>query len=266
MKIQFWEDDKWVGKKDLVLVLMALSVLGRSVRVLEVGCWEGGWLLHVGKNANLDEVWGIDPYPGLAGTRDAAIARLSASGIRLNLHEDWDSMGESAQFSLIHVDGEHSETAAYRDLEQSAKWLRPGGLIVVDDWIQPVFVGVNSAVHRFVAASNFRIVLATEWKAYLCSEDVADAWKKRFTALLKNRPEVPVLDASQSALGDYVEIPAVHGWTPILCLGKPTGLLLEKGVAGSGNTGVGRWNTATILRMAKRVVRRASSSNQVVRK
>lgn len=51
------------------------------------------------------------------------------------------------RFDLVHVDGDHSEEGAYRDIVDAFALLRPGGVMLVDDLDQPaVWAGYRRAV------------------------------------------------------------------------------------------------------------------------
>lgn len=222
--ITFWEDDAWLGPKDLALAMIAMerAPAHPAPAVLEVGVWEGGWILHVAKNCGLRSVTGIDPYPGLEQKRADTLRRLDRHGVDLRLRRDWNGLPEEERYFLVHVDGEHSEEAALRDLTEAARRLEPSGLIMVDDWMQTAFIGVNSAVHTFLRAEDFRIVVATEWKAYLAPRSTAVGWAEHFRARLATIPEIPVDDADPAGLGAYVERREVLGFPVVTCLGKPS--------------------------------------------
>lgn len=53
------------------------------------------------------------------------------------------------RFSLVHLDGDHTAEGVLHDLELSHAVLEPGGLLVMDDFYNPMFPGVSEALHRF---------------------------------------------------------------------------------------------------------------------
>jgi hypothetical protein len=52
-------------------------------------------------------------------------------------------------FSFCHIDGGHSVSEAYGDLELAAAISAPGGLVALDDYFNPSFPGVGEAAVRF---------------------------------------------------------------------------------------------------------------------
>lgn len=254
--IHWWENDEWLGKKDLVLALLAAARFRPSPRVLEIGLWRGGWALHVAKNVGCAEISAIDPYPGLDEVRSATQSRFAALGVMLRLHADWDDCSGAQEFDLIHVDGEHSEAAALRDLMEAAERLSEGGLLIVDDWLQPAFVGVNAAVNRFLAEEHFRLVLTTESKAYLASAAVADEWREYFAVELEQLGSIPFELDSGVGLGSYTEARTAWGSQVIVALGKPTGLLVTAGERSqTWPTSRGGRPRTSLRSLAKRIAR-----------
>lgn len=66
---------------------------------------------------------------------------IHSDSMKLN---PWDVKGEP--FDLLYVDGDHSEDYAREDILRFAPMVRPGGLIVVDDY--PASGGVVAAVDK----------------------------------------------------------------------------------------------------------------------
>jgi SAM-dependent methyltransferase len=258
--ILWWQNDKWVGKKDLALVLMACGRFAATPRIMEVGLWEGGWSLHVAKNVGAPTVTAIDPYPGLESVRTVTKERFESLGVALNLFEDWSELDSQGEFDLVHIDGEHSEDAALRDLEESAERLASGGMIVVDDWLQPAFIGVNSAVHRFCARSGYRVILTTEWKCYLASAATADFWREYFLSQLQRVGSIPY-ETKAEGLGAYSEARTVLGSAVIVALGKPTSRLVDS----TGTDRIPSGPVKAALHATRRLFRTALRSGQDTR-
>jgi SAM-dependent methyltransferase len=53
------------------------------------------------------------------------------------------------RFSFCHIDGEHSQSQTYQDLELCHAVLLPGGLLAVDDYFNPLFPGVSEGAFKF---------------------------------------------------------------------------------------------------------------------
>jgi predicted O-methyltransferase YrrM len=53
------------------------------------------------------------------------------------------------KFDLILIDGDHSESGVYTDLQQSWELLSPGGIIVLDDLSHHAHPGIKKSFDRF---------------------------------------------------------------------------------------------------------------------
>lgn len=195
---------------------------------MEIGVWKGAWSLGVLENVADSRVLGIDPYPGNTGHEIRSIleGRVSDAGVggRFRLVESLATatsiLGHEAPV-LIHIDGEHTEVGAGKDLEWAGQSLSPDGLIVVDDYVHIWFPGIASAMHAFLRAADFRIVLVTENKAYLCRTSRHDEWYTRLEASLGNQSTVPWFHYfGEGGTPRYIQVPDVLGSRVLLALGE----------------------------------------------
>ena len=169
---------KYVDLKDLLVTQILMNKSGRDPRFLEVGVLFGGYAIHVLLSSPNSTVVGIDPFPGSEGPeiRNLMIGNLEQFGLqsRFRVFDTWDELEGSPErgpFTVIHIDGEHSETGTLNDLRAAANAISPDGVIVVDDWHHPMFPGVGSAMHQFMAEGDFRMFAITDRKAYLCRSE-----------------------------------------------------------------------------------------------
>jgi len=114
----------------------------------------------------------IDPYPGLDSIKETFINNLVSRGLkdRVTIFTDYSSLNECS-FDLIHIDGEHSESAVTKDLHFAKDNLAKKGLIVIDDIWHQLFPGVVSATMKFVHESDFVPFLSTRQKMFICREN-----------------------------------------------------------------------------------------------
>ncbi len=123
--------------------------------VVEIGTYYAGTteVLARAMNANgAGHVMTIDPY---GGQRVPAILEAWPPELRtVTTYAAVDSMGLFTQLAgvrpsidIIFVDGNHDYGFALFDLAMSAKWVRPGGIIVLDDVPEP---SVYTAAHDFL--------------------------------------------------------------------------------------------------------------------
>ena len=95
-----------------------------------------------------------------------------------------------ARFSFCHVDGGHSATETYQDLDLCSHVLIPGGLLALDDYFNPGYPGVCEGAIRFwldhpgtlaPVAIGFNKVLFQKQPA---SFDVNEAFAQRFPGIV----------------------------------------------------------------------------------
>lgn len=177
----WWPDDgsdEWLHPIDgrLAVILLEFATkrtTSSEIGFLEIGVYKGAWASVLLKNLDSVRGQGIDPYPGRAGFKEALISRLDQIGVsnRFELFASWEDFSQQQngpdKLSLIHIDGEHSESAVWADLHLAEKYLADQGILVVDDYRHFWFPGIASAVYRFVYESEFRLIALTENKAYL---------------------------------------------------------------------------------------------------
>lgn len=88
-------------------------------------------------------------------------------------------------FDLIHIDGEHTESAVVKDLYFSIENLTQGGVIVVDDIWHPLFPGITSGVMKVVHELNLAPFLSTRNKMWLCRPEYYELYFEKSLSVLK---------------------------------------------------------------------------------
>jgi len=56
-------------------------------------------------------------------------------------------------FTFCHIDGGHSRSETFQDLQLCSRIVRPGGLIAIDDYFNPLFPGVAEGAIEFLVRS-----------------------------------------------------------------------------------------------------------------
>lgn len=99
---------------------------------------------------------------------------------------------------LLHIDGCHEHWAVLSDLNNFSKQMYVDGIIVVDDFNDYEYPGVNSAVHKFCLSNNnvndWRIFAIGDNKAYLCTWQFLSHYRNSmldFMAQFNMNPERP---------------------------------------------------------------------------
>lgn len=116
-----------------------------GLRFLEVGCFEGRttlWLLEHVLTAPDATVTVVDPFP-MDGQRDRfnrnVMPYLEAGKVRIWPYRSGDilaALGNDA-FDFVYIDGDHSARQVLEDAVLAWRLLKPGGLMVFDDYWWP---------------------------------------------------------------------------------------------------------------------------------
>lgn len=212
---------EWLDRADARLAVHLLARDAKStVRVLEIGVWKGAWTSVVLSNLPHCSVVGVDPYPRLGNIRTEMLGRLERLGLqgRFELFTSTQDVPDGVHFDLIHIDGEHSEAAADRDLSYAKDHLTDEGIIVMDDYRNSWFPGVTSALFLFCRDHGFRIFLVTKDKAYVARSPHASRLHETLLRELDNDTEVLLhryLQEKGSSPPEYVQRTDVLG-QPVL--------------------------------------------------
>ena len=237
---------EWLAPKDLAVCSSLLATFPAAARsAVEIGVWKGAWSLGILQNVDGSTVVGIDPYPGTAGheVRALMLQRMASAAVgdRFRLVEDRraaEPLLGAGRPALIHVDGEHTESATRSDLEWAAQVLAPDGIIVVDDHRHAWFPGIPSAMYGFLREHDFRTFLTTENKAYLCrSGSHADRYE-RSERLLAGQTDIQWSHHwGEGGEVRYVQVPDVLGCPVLLLIGSADVLPKDAPDSSSGAAG-----------------------------
>lgn len=180
--------DEWLGRTDGLLAVRLLQQMtpdradpmSRLDPVLEVGVWKGAWTSVVLMNTPSVRLFGVDPYPNLGHVRDLMRSRLTGLGLtpRFDLLETLEQLPSSQRYSMIHLDGEHSERAVTHELEFASTHLAEGGVIVVDDVRNFWFPGIAAALYHNLERLGLRIFATSHSKAYVSTTAHSDRYYK----------------------------------------------------------------------------------------
>ncbi len=227
--------DEWLARVDGMLAVTLLGGLCRQRQltssecepVLEVGVWKGAWTSVILMNLPEVQLDGVDPYPGFESVREHMEARLADLGVngRFKLSASLTDLADDACFSMIHIDGEHSEKAVETELAYAADHLTDDGIVVVDDFRVSWFPGIASALFRFLGSSDLKMFAASEAKAYLARSPYADAYYEQLERAFAGSDDLPVRTHWRQLEDndfDYIQWPEVGGQRVLLCgIGNP---------------------------------------------
>ena len=86
-----------------------------------------------------------------------------------------DDIKFDRRIRLLHIDGCHEHSAVLNDLQLFSEKMTDGGVIVLDDFNDYEYPGVNSAASEYMLSkynrNNWRIFAIGDNKAYLCQKN-----------------------------------------------------------------------------------------------
>lgn len=176
---QFSYECPGVSPRYLLNTLYDTSLLRpKSDFMVEIGRLKGRSTIALAKgikDSGFGKLISIDPHEG-----DEVNERLK----KYNLHafvelkrdhsmhylKNWTTNKANPEIGMVFIDGDHNYMAVYEDIDEWSKILMPGGIIVVDDYVDH-FVGVLKAVNELIIWSN-------RFEEIRCIEGVIIAKKK----------------------------------------------------------------------------------------
>jgi hypothetical protein len=138
---------------------------GRSASVLAAYCRDDETLYLCDLKVDVDA---LRTAFGSVGAADRKVVAISAPSAELSGRLDLRAMHGSVRF--MHIDGEHTGTAVYRDLELAHRLVRPEGVVVIDDFFSPRYPGNTTEAVRYLEKNpfHFRLFAVAFNKGYFC--------------------------------------------------------------------------------------------------
>lgn len=194
-RLEGWlTDDDAAVTADLV---RAQEAWGEDAPLVEIGVYCGKYLslLLASAARTRSRAVGIDTfqYQDLAAVSAGLAALVPELMPSLSLHQGSSGaftaesflalLGRPARF--ISVDGSHEYADVVHDLRLADAALAPGGLIAVDDFLNPLAIGVNRAVNAFLeTAPNLAGVACGPNKLFLARPPQAARYRQHLEAHL----------------------------------------------------------------------------------
>lgn len=210
------EPEEWLIPKEALLAIALLNNFDRGSRiVVEVGVLQGAWSLNILRNVQSARVLGIDPFPNLDKLRLETLQRFK--DLDFSLYPSWSELVIESPASIIHIDGLHTESAVYDDLRNADNILSEGGVLIVDDYLQPIFPGVASGFFKFLHESDFAPFLATGSKIYLTRKQKYSYWHSYLTDALAGQDIIKWCNyLGEGEDVPYISWPELKGFRVIL--------------------------------------------------
>lgn len=191
--------------------------------LLEIGVYRGRYLailLRAGI-ATGEHVVGIDTFEHVPQTEvEAGMRRHFGDGAdRLRLiaaRSDAadpaavrEALGAPARF--ISVDGSHEVADVVHDMGLAAALVAPKGVVAADDFLNPLTLGVNEGVNRYLATGQTALApfAYAANKLFLCAPDMTPTYKAVFQQFCEqsDEPRAAAFRESRTKWQGFVEQP-----------------------------------------------------------
>jgi len=88
---------------------------------------------------------------------------------------------------ILHIDGCHEHIAVFRDMKLFSQKMAPDGVMILDDFNDAEYPGVNSGCMEFLCSgTEWRIFAVGQNKAYLCRKDYYEFYVKSLVTTLSD--------------------------------------------------------------------------------
>jgi len=217
---------EWLAKKDIYLVLKIIDLLRKSLvytrfLILEIGVYKGAWSETILRNRENIFCTGIDPYPTEHLQEAKKIALECMQDLimvkKFKLLENYYLIQDA--FNIIHIDGKHTEDFVEMDLNFAKKNLVNEGVIIVDDFRNQYFPGVANAMYKFLNENDFKVLIMSENKAYICKTELHHKYYKNLFKSISSENIVPIEKYYQGTSSNYINMPTINGFPSLLCVG-----------------------------------------------
>jgi len=138
---------------------------GRSAAVLASYCRDDETLYLCDLRVDNEAIHTAFDSVGVANRK---IVAISAPSSELPRRLDLRAMHQSVRW--MHIDGEHTGSAVYGELEVAHQIVRPDGLVVIDDFFSPRYPANTTEAVRYLEKNpfHFRLFAVGFNKGYFC--------------------------------------------------------------------------------------------------
>lgn len=171
--VEGWFSDESAVICDVILDHQADQGITGDIAEIGVAYGKSAMLfgLHLsrGETMTLNDIDPQDRLPEVAERVTRANAEAAVRVLKRDSRELTSAdLGTNVRF--FHIDGDHGRRAVLNDMRRAVDALRRGGVIVVDDFIAPQFLGVSFGVFKFLAENEIDVALflAGFNKGYIC--------------------------------------------------------------------------------------------------
>lgn len=174
---------------DIIILYAVLKEIQQTILgdICEIGVAHGKSALYLSKfKRDIDNFYLFDIFS--EDDKKLAIENIKKFGayenIEINIQDTTKLVAEDVSFKnklrLLHIDGCHEHWAVLDDLCLFSRFMSDDGVIVIDDFNDYEYPGVNSATHEFLLSKNnhknWKIFAIGSNKAYLCQKRIYDIY------------------------------------------------------------------------------------------
>ena len=158
--------------KYLVRILYKYSYINKTIKILEIGSFEGRSALFFLKTLNNSKITCVDTFQASEENYDKNFNHIYKN-FKKNL-EPYNErvsvfVGTSDLFfnqnkeiyDLIYIDGHHKYDYVLRDARNGFNCLKPGGIMIFDDFLWSYYSDINQnpigAIKKFVSNNLFKL-------------------------------------------------------------------------------------------------------------
>ena len=194
---------------------------------LEIGVYKGGWLFNLIDNLPGILAIGIDPYPSIDQVKQTFISECVRRGLNesISLYSSFDELRSSDQrllkFDIIHCDGEHSQSQASLDLNDSLSFLDEAGILIIDDVFYHSYPGVTAAAFSFIGQYNLSPFLFTQKKLYVCNSKHYEYYYAKAFSILSTLEVNFEVSETEDPRQSYKQSNSIFGYNLIITSEQP---------------------------------------------
>lgn len=194
------EVEGWFYPKDIIIIYGILNELQKPIGdICEIGVAYGKSAIMISQFKGDSKFYLYDIFSEEA--KDIAERNIRKFGDANNL--EWrlqdttsikiDDLNFNNNLRFLHIDGCHEHSAVLNDLMLFNHKMKDNGIIVLDDFQDQEYPGVNSAAFEFSLSNanykNWRIFAIGDNKAYMCQKKYAESYQKALIDYIEKAKE-----------------------------------------------------------------------------
>jgi hypothetical protein len=209
-QIQGWLHDESVRLTEVLLE--AQKHLGLNGALVEIGVWKGKYFSALLALQSKRLLIGYDIWlnEDIESIKDGILKNSSNKNfqlIRVN-SADITAKEDRAELSgndihFVSIDGDHTFEGALRDMRLSKSLINPGGILALDDFLNPGCLGTTESALLFLQESDFEPICYIANKLFVTTKGWSEIYRQRIDLAIIQNPMVLGFEVS-SGTAPYV--------------------------------------------------------------